>query len=376
VTVNGDVVDEDDETFTLTLANVDGATIVRGQATGTIRDDDAPPVISIDDATVNEGNSGTVNATLSVTLSNPSSKTVTVDYATGGGTATAGADYEAASGSLSFAPLDETAKTLTVRVKGDLVDEPDETFFVTLAAPSNATLGDAQGQVTILDDDIGASLAVNDVSVQEGNWGTRNAVFTVTLSSPVAVKVKVRYATQHVTTTNQDLVPTSGQLVFQPGQTAKTVAVPVKGDTLDENDETFLLRLSAAEGSPIGDAEGVGTILDDDPPPALSIADVSVKEGNSGTRTATFVVTLSAKSGRAVSVSYATRDGTASAGLDYTPATGSLTFAPGETAKCVPVPILGDKTREANEKFYVDLSSPTNATLSRATAAGTILNDD
>src|SRR5262249_47189981 len=154
----------------LNLSSPTGLTIARSQGVATILNDDpVPPVVSIGNATVTEGNSGTTNATFTVSLSAASTQTVTVNYATADGSAVAGSDYTAASGILTFAP-GETSKTVTVTVLGDVIDEANETFSVTLSAPTNATLGTSTGTGTITDDDT-AAVAVNDVSVVEGNSG-------------------------------------------------------------------------------------------------------------------------------------------------------------------------------------------------------------
>ena len=119
-----------------------------------------------------EGDTGTVNATFTVGLSAPSGLNVSVDFATADGTATAPADYKAASGTLTFTP-GQTSKQVTVQVKGDLLDEANETYFVNLSNPSNATIADGQGVGTITDDDPLPSLSINDVTIVEGNTGTR-----------------------------------------------------------------------------------------------------------------------------------------------------------------------------------------------------------
>src|SRR6266508_3674063 len=131
-----------------------------------------PPVhISIGDATVTEGSSGTVNATFDVTLSQISSQTVTVDYATANVTATAPDDYLAASGTLTFQP-GRTTRPVAVTVNGDTIDEEDETYFVNLSSPVNATIVDGQGLGTITDDDGFPALSIGDATVTEGNSGT------------------------------------------------------------------------------------------------------------------------------------------------------------------------------------------------------------
>src|SRR5882672_3908920 len=170
---------------------------------------DALP-ISINDVSVVEGNSGTTNAVLTVSLSAATAQTVTVNYATANGTATAGADYVSTNGTLTFLP-GQTSQTITVAVLGDALDELDETILVNLTAATNATISDGQGEVTILDDDAAPVLAITDVSVVEGNSGTTNAVLTVSLSAAAAQTVTVNYATANGTATvGADYVSTNG----------------------------------------------------------------------------------------------------------------------------------------------------------------------
>src|SRR5204863_7488105 len=157
-------------------------------------------VRSINDVSVVEGNSGTTNAVLTVSLSAATAQTVTVNYATANGTATAGTDYVSTNGTLTFLP-GQTSQTITVAVLGDVLDELDETILVNLTAATNATISDGQGVVTIVDDDAAPVLAINDVSVVEGNSSTTNAVLTVSLSAATAQTVTVNYATANGTAT-------------------------------------------------------------------------------------------------------------------------------------------------------------------------------
>src|SRR5262249_36379119 len=144
---------------------------------------------------------------------------VTVQYATADGTASAGSDYQATSGTLTFAP-GETSKTIAVSVIGDIIDESDETFSVNLSAPANAVLGNSQRIGTILDDDPPPpTLAVNDVSVTEGNSGSASPVFPVPPSPPTSAPVTVNYATADGTATaGSDYQAASGTLTFAPGE--------------------------------------------------------------------------------------------------------------------------------------------------------------
>lgn len=374
VWVIGDTLLESNETFTLNLSNPSGATLARAQGTGTILDDDGPVALSIADYSAYEGNSGTTYFTFTASLSAPSGNTVSVYYTTMNGTATAGSDYQSTGGTLYFSP-DQTTKTFTIPVYGDTVYEPDETFYVTLSGASGASIARAQAVGTILNDDVGLSIA--DYSQYEGNSGTRAFTFTASLTAASSQTVTVNYTTSNGSATaGSDYQATSGVLTFSPGQTSQAITVIVNGDTLNEANETFYVTLSGASGASLARSVATGTIFNDDPLPSLTVGDVSVTEGNSGTTPASFTVSLSAVSGQTVTVNYTTAAGTATAGSDYTSTSGTLTFAPGQTSATVTIPVIGDTFREANETFTLNLSSPVNATLARSQATGTILDDD
>jgi hypothetical protein len=240
---------------------------------------------------------------------------------------------------------------------------------------------DTFGNVAVLINDTvppPPSLAINNVSLTEGNSGTTNAVFTVSLSAASSVPVTVNYATADGTAVaGQDYVAVSGTLTFAPGETTKTIAVPVIGDRIAEANETFLVNLSSAANAAIATGQGVGTILDDEP--RISISDVSKKEGNRGQTTQfTFTVTLSAPYDQAVTLSFRTVDGTATVSdNDYVARSGTLTFNPGEITKTITIVVNGDSKREPDETFFVDLfANSTNSLFSKSRGIGTILNDD
>ncbi len=379
VTVNGDVKNEANETLTVNLSAPTNATISDSQGLGTITNDDAVPALSIDDVAVAEGNAGTTTLGFTVSLSAASSQTVTVGYATADGTATtADGDYLAASGTLSFAP-GVTTQPVSVTVNGDVKNEANETLTVNLSVPTNATISDSQGLGTITNDDAVPALSIDDVAVAEGNAGTTTLGFTVSLSAASGQTVTVGYATADgtATTADGDYLAASGTLTFAPGVTTQPVSVTVNGDVKNEANETLTVNLSVPTNATISDSQGLGTITNDDAVPALSIDDVAVAEGNAGTTTLGFTVSLSAASGQTVTVGYATADGTATtADGDYLAASGTLTFAPGVTTQPVSVTVNGDVKNEANETLTVNLSVPTNATISDSQGLGTITNDD
>jgi hypothetical protein len=190
--------------------------------------------------------------------------------------------------------------------------------------------------------------------------------------------VTVKYATANGTAAaGSDYTAASGTLTFAAGQLSKTVHVSVKGDAAVEADETFKVLLSSAGNATISDGTGLGTIRNDDVSlPKMRIADGVIAEGNSGLKALTFAVRLDKASSKAVTVKYATANGTAKAGSDYQSAGGTLTFAAGQVLKTVTVFVIGDKLKEADETFFVNLSSVSGATIADGQGKGTIRNDD
>ena len=376
VAVVGETLLEANETYTVTLSGAAGAGIGTPSATGTITNDDTAPSMSISSPSLAEGNAGGTAATFTVSLSAASGLPATASYGTGAGTATAGSDFTAASSTVTV-PAGSTSVAVTVTVTGETLFEADETFWVTLSAPGNATLGVATGVATITNDDAAPVIGVNNAGVVEGNTGSQNAAFTVSLSAASGLGASATFVTANATATaGSDYTAVSTTLTIPAGSTSVTVNVPVLGDTLAEANETFTVALSGLAGATAGDVAGVGTITDNDLP-ALSIADVTITEGNSGPSAATFTVSLSQSAPVPVTVTYATANGTAAAGSDYTavPAT-TLTFPPGTTSLPVSVNVIGDATIEPNETFVVNLTLPVGATIADSQGVGTITNDD
>lgn len=220
---------------------------------------------------------------------------------------------------------------------------------------------------------IPVTIGVNDVSVSEGGV----AQFEVSLSDSVQIDFAVDYTVTSLTATDgSDFQATSGTLNFSAGDTSKLVPVTTLTDTFDEADETFQIELSQAQYVFIADGVGIGVIQDASPQPSILVNDASVTEGEPGETTPlTFTVTLNSPSGRQVSVGYLLEDGAATAGDDYTAASGSLTFAPGQTSQDLSVTILGDNLQEGTETFTLRLVDPVNATTSD-TGTATIVDDD
>ncbi len=231
----------------------------------------SPQGFSVTDGTVQEASAGTTTASFTISLSEPLRRGATVQYVTTDGTAVAPDDFTAFGGTLTFAAR-ETSKTLTVPVRGDILDEVDETFSLVLSAPSGAAIVDGTGVMTILDDDAAPSLAIADASVLEGDSGLAPLTFNVRLSRPSGREVTVlATAVDGTAVAGVDYDDAGGTLVFPPGEVLQTVVVNARPDDLDETDETFRVLLSDASGATISDNSGQGRILDDDAPATPTI---------------------------------------------------------------------------------------------------------
>jgi uncharacterized membrane protein len=329
-----------------------------------------------------EGTGGTNTAVFTVTLTPASNQAVTVAYATEDGTATAPEDYAATSGTLTFQP-GETVKTIGVPIVTDSDIEPDETFYVNLSNPSGAVILIGRATATILNDDSLPNLSISDVSVTEGDSGTVNAVFDVTLSLPSSDVVTVEYITvdgtgENGATAPDDYIAISGTLTFQPGETGKQITVQVRGDMIDEGEsEQFFVDLLNPVNGELGKARGTGTIVDNDVSRLRLLTGPQVAAGNVASVLARFTVTLSLPTSFLVTVEYATSDGIGEDGAtapdDYTATSGALIFQPGETEKSFTVPVVGKPAADEEKRFRVDLSNSNSVPIQATTTFATIL---
>lgn len=317
------------------------------------------------------------SAVITVTLDTPPLQTSTVNYATSNGTALAGVDYTATSGTLTFA-AGETSKTLQVPIIDNAVASGNKTVNLTLSNPVHLFLG-AQyaAELTIIDDD--QALVMFDPGSFEVNEAAGTATISVILTSSTIAEATVDYATSDGTAqAGVDYTATSGTLTFAAGETSKTFQVPIIDDTLFELDETIHLTLSNPSGNiALGTPNDTAilTIKDNDTMPDVMFSDTSypVME-NAGSATITAV--LSNPSGAISEVHYQTTDGTAIAGVDYTATSGILTFAPGETSKTFTVPILDNSVFGPQKSLNLVLSDPSNVTLTAPSEASLLINND
>jgi len=372
----GDLIDESDESFFVVLSNPQSAIISSAEAEGVIVDDDLAPQLSIADASIIEGDSGSVNLSFSVELSAASGQIVELNYTTTAGTATPGLDYTAISGLLSF-PAGVTQQFVEVSILADLLNEGDEVLYVDLSDPINATIVDAQGEGFIFDNEGRPNISISDALLIEGDNGSINLSFSAILSATSAREISVNYATSNGSAFfGSDYTATNGTLTFLAGETEKTINVPVIGDTLDESNEAFTVTLSDPVNVNLLDGIATGGITDNDAPPTISVNDANLSEGDTGSVNLAFTVALSAVSGQEISVDYATSNGSALFGSDYTATNGTLTFLAGETEKTINVPVIGDTLDESNEAFTVTLSDPVNVNLLDGIATGGITDND
>ncbi|MGO9109716.1 MAG: cellulose binding domain-containing protein [Thermoguttaceae bacterium] len=328
-----------------------------------------PPGLSINNVTVNDGTAG-ATAAFTVSLSQAAATSVTVGYATAAGTATAGTDYTATSGILTFSPGSLT-QTIDVPINPDSTAKSNLTFQVNLSSAVGATLATTSGTGTIVDTIPPTASSATASFEVTSDWGTGFGG-QITLSNNGSTAINnwtlsfnwdraitsiwdasiVRY------TCNQYVITNAGwNAAIAPGGTATLGFNGSPGSVGNDVPTNYVLN---------GVVLGAGA-------PSLNISSVSVNDGSAGT-TADFTVTLSQASTKTVTVNYATADGTAHAGTDYEAASGTLTFSPGTLSQSLSVTINPDTTAKANLTFQVNLSSPSGAGIATTSGVGTIVD--
>ena len=365
--------------FTLTVRASDGSETADTTVTVDVTDVDDTPAIRVADAEATEGDD--TEMVFRVTLESASTGTVTVNYATADGTATAGEDYTATSGTLTFAP-GETEKTVSVAIIDDTVEDSGETFTLVLSDPSGGSLGDTEATGTIFNTDppaiqtsvsepagedlpadttttgavaVGGTATGNIGTSEDSDWFAVELVagrrYTIdlrgsptedgTLSDPCLYGIHDSDGNLISGTTNDDIrwSNLNSRVTFQATETG-----------------TYYIAAGA-----FGSNQGTYTLAVTEKAPTIRVANPSATEGVDSE--VVFRVTLESASSGTVTVNYATADGTATAGEDYTATSGALTFAPGETEKTVSVTILDDTVEDSAETFRLVLSNPSGARL-------------
>jgi Calx-beta domain/Domain of unknown function (DUF4114)/RTX calcium-binding nonapeptide repeat (4 copies) len=382
-----DVVYEDNETVILTLT--DGGTnyILDPIKTGTvtIADNDPKPTISIANISQAEGNSDPTNYGFNLALSNPSTETVTVKYATADDTATAGSDYTATTGTVTFNP-GETAKTVNVVATGDTVVETDEAFKLNLSDVVNATITTTSIAGTILNDDVVIPpveppvvilpveppvICISDAYPKFGKEGDPDAAhreFDIFLSHASTKTITVEYATVDGTAIGdsdfEPIAPTT--LTFAPGETCKTISVAILDDNVHEQKESFIVELTNATNATIelGYDYGIAKIIDDDLPgisidcPDKEAAEIKTGKSNSGQ----FTFKRTGSTTDVLNVKY-TIEGSAINGTDYNKVADTITFAAGSDTTTIEINPIDDLIFEGTESVTLKLSDSDNYTI-------------
>ena len=381
VPVLGNTLPLGDRRFFLNLSSPVNANLETATGEGAIVDPNLMPQLSVGDTTALEPAAAGATTTMAfpVTLSFPTPNPITVNYATADWSATQGTDYQARSGTLTFAP-NQTRAMVTATVLGDAAADADQAFLLNLSSPTNAAVLTSSGRGYIRNANPSPSptdtyLTVSDSALAEGNAGTHNAAFVVTLMPPSATPVSVKYATNASSLLVNQVIAQTGTLNFAPGQTTQTVNVPIVGDTVVNGDQSFTLNLSNATGGAQVIRAGTGVILNDDHLAWATVNDLAVTAGNTGSVQAKFVVRLTAPSPQPVSIDWATQDGTARATGDYGDDAGTVTIPAGQLSQAVSVQVNSYVAWESPEYFSVFLSNATGATLLRTHGYAEIRGD-
>jgi len=418
ITINGDTKVELDEQFTILLSNVRQAnevadaniTISKAVGTGTIENDDSA-VLSIAGTTVTETEGGTT-ANFTITLSHAVQGEFTIDFATSDigtaiGHAIAGSDYTevirsvATSNPLTFGGANPLVQTVSIPILDDNIAEPTETFHGTIsnkvdAASQNVTFtgggASATAVMTILDNDE-ASLAIDDVTVTEGT--DNEATFTVTLTGNIQNDVSFNYTTADIgaalghATAGSDYTLTEGSITFEGGSingATKTIVVPILNDNIAEPTETYHVNLSDLNhndqlGVEISDAQGLGTILDDDEV-TFTLNGFEITETNVA-QTGNFTISRNIASQYPITMYFTTSNGTATASSDFTAQSNTLVTLPANSTASVnlPVTIAGDLIAEPTEQFtgavvFVNKNSQQAEYSASGDVATATINDD
>ncbi|WP_016951150.1 Calx-beta domain-containing protein [Anabaena sp. PCC 7108] len=395
VTVNpiDDTIVEGTETAILNLAAGTGYTLgTVKSATVNIADNDLPPlpVITVvaTDANAAETATGEIANPGVFTLTRTGSTTdaLTVNYKNDGTATngTDGTDYTTLTGTVTFAAGSATA-TVTVNPIDDTIVEGTETAILNLSAGTGYTLGTAtSATVNIADNDLPPlpviTIAATDANAAETATGeiANPGVFTLTRTGSTTSALTVNYTTAGTATNGTDYSNLTGTVTFAAGSATATVTVNPIDDTIVEATETAILNLAAGTGYTLGTAKTATVNIADNDFPLVTIdlsENQTIVEGNTSPQSVAYTVTLSDTSNQTITVQYATSNGTAIAGSDYTGTTGTLTFNPGVTTQVINIPILNDSINEANETFTLTLTSPTNASLGTKTSTTTTITD-
>jgi chitinase len=372
--------------FRLVLSSPTGATLADATGYGYLVAAQGPPQATVLAASAAEGDSGTVMMNFTMRLSAATTAPVTFKYSTANGTAVAGTDYQATSGSV-VVPAGATTAQVPVAVLGNTATQANRTFTLQLTAATNGLRSNTAATGTILDDDGGhvptppaPAVYIGDTYIVRGTDPATgpSAVFNVWLTQPATTTTSVQYSTTNGSAiAGADYATTTGTATIAAGQTQTLVSVPARGVAGSAPTVFFKVLLSAPVGAVLGDGTGIAYLSADVGTPQVSPRDAAASEGGAGTTTLTFPIELTAPAAKPVTITYATADGTATvAAGDYQAKTGTVTIAAGATSIGVPVTINGNTTPQANRTFSLKVTAVSGGSAIDTAAIGTIVDDD
>ena len=406
VNIVHDGIDEPLEFFTLNsdqFVGVRQSRLINYSLVIPIGDIDLPSTISLQDAMVMEPSSttGTANATVTAVLNKRSAKAITVTYTTRDGTAKSRVsgesvvfgqdDYTPSTGTITFQP-GTTSTTFQIPVKGDDYLERNEMFEVVLSSPTNATIADEAGTVTIQDgsrppvievesfspsdrvSESATDMIVNFSLNHPDDTGLITSGLNATLDYSVVMFAPTADAREAIRGADY-LLPATGTVTITPGSNGTTLTIPIVDDAVDEPIEKFIIRLSnPVNATYTQTADRTLTIEDDDPPPKIQVSDARVREDMGPM---IFNVSLSSVSSRDVSFDYNAQQGTAFLFEDYEETIGKVKIPAGDTTATIKVSIINDSDQEAIEElFTLFLRNAENGVLKTNLATGRIIDDD
>lgn len=263
---------------------------------------------------------------------------------------------------------------INIPIKGDAIYDHSRQFKITLSNPVNAKIKEIDSVVTILDNDPKPMITIeSNKTLTEGE----SIPVKINISGETKQNVSLDYVIEHITTSGNDISMNSGSLLFTPAEKEKTITISTTDDSLDENKESFKIKLLNPIDGTISNTELLVDVLDNDLEPSVSIANANITEGDTATSIVNLTITLNKASGRETKVLLTTRDGTATSQSDYIPLINKeIVFKEGETTKVVPLTINNDFEFEAHESFEAYIHSPTNLIISGDTANINIMNND
>jgi hypothetical protein len=359
--------------------NMNAINVLEGEKTniGTItllkEGDDEPPLVTINDASANEGD----NVQFTVSLSSPTAEDISLTLDLTDGTATAGADYANNNVQVTI-PAGSTSVNVYIPTITDLIDEDVEIFFIGVASVNAGTVDSDisdEGIGSIIDDDNAPLITINDASATEGD----NVRFTVDLSNPSGEDISVTLnLTDETATGGTDYNNSNIRVTIPAGSTSVNVDVPTIADIIDEDNETFVIGIGSVNAGTVNaniSDKGKGTINDDDNAPLITINDASATEGDN----IQFTVSLSNPSATDITITFGLMDRTATGGIDYVNSNIQVTIPAGSTSANVSVSTISDSVEEDNETFIIRIVSVDAGTVDANISdqgTGTINDDD